>query len=165
MIKWLKRLFKKEVEELPSLPLYNFAKPKRRITKVFIHCSASDNIYHDNIETITRWHKERGFKEIGYHYYINKQGIIFEGRSLEKTPASQKNYNLDTIAICLGGLKKANFTEAQFTSLKSLCKAMSNVYNDNITFHGHKEVANKECPVFDYKAVLQLDEKGKLGIK
>ena len=33
-----------------------------------------------------------------------------------------------------------------------------------MSFHGHREVASKACPVFDYKKVLKLDEYGTLGI-
>ena len=33
----------------------------------------------------------------------------------------------------------------------------------NITFHGHCEVSNKTCPVFNYKNVLNLDSLGNIG--
>lgn len=135
-----------------------FIKPTRRIEKVFLHCSDSDVAKHDNIETIKEWHLKRGFTDIGYHYVILKDGSICIGRDIEKIPASQKGYNTNTIAICLTGSKK--FSKKQFESLKQLCEAIKQEYNDKITFHGHCEVSNKSCPVFDYKKVLNLDKQG-----
>ena len=32
------------------------------------------------------------------------------------------------------------------------------------TFHGHREVAAKACPVYDYKSILRLDGFGGLGL-
>jgi len=87
-----------------------FTKPKREVTRVFLHCSASDNPKHDNIKTIAQWHLAR-FKGIGYHFYIDKVGRQFIGRDIEKVPAAQEGHNTGTIAICCGGL--ADFTELQ----------------------------------------------------
>jgi N-acetylmuramoyl-L-alanine amidase len=129
-----------------------FSKPQRWVNKVFIHCSASDNLRHDNIKTITSWHLQRGFNEIGYHYYINKDGIIFAARDIEKTPAAQEGHNTGSIAICLGGLNK--FSDAQFSSLVKLCTAIKEQIS-HVTFHGHCEVSKKSCPNFDYKKVLK----------
>lgn len=137
-----------------------FTKPKRAVTRVFLHCSASDNPKHDNIETIEEWHKARGFKGIGYHFYIDKVGRQFACRNIEVTPAAQEGHNTGTIAICCGGLKE--FPLLQMDSLKKLCKQINAAYRGNITFHGHKEVAPKDCPVFSYKTILQLNNKGKM---
>lgn len=139
-----------------------FNKPNRPIDRVFIHCSASDNPAHDDIEVIRQWHRERGWSNIGYHYFITKNGDIFVGRSLEQTPAAQKGHNKGTIAICLHGLEKDKFTEEQFTSLEVLCREIDAAY-DFVTFHGHCEVnPHKTCPVFDYKKVLNLNSKGQI---
>jgi N-acetylmuramoyl-L-alanine amidase len=131
-----------------------FTKPKRKISKVFIHCSDSDIKAHDNIQTIREWHIARGFNDVGYHYFICKNGQIENGRSLELVPAAQKGHNTGSIAICVSGSKE--YTNQSMKALKSLCVAINSAYNGNITFHGHCEVANKACPVFDYKGVLGL---------
>ncbi len=141
-----------------------FNKPKRIVNRVFLHCSASDHASHDNVATMDKWHKERGWSGVGYHLFIRKSGQLENGRSLEKIPAAQGGNNTRTIAICLHGLKKDQFTKAQFTTLKKLCLEIDKAYGGAITFHGHKEVAAKACPVFDYQSVLQLDKYGKLGL-
>ncbi len=140
-----------------------FKKPKREINKVYIHCSASDVKAHDNIDTIREWHilprarGGRGYSDVGYHYFITKNGGIQEGRTLEKTPATQKGNNTGSIAICLSGKHIDLFTQSQFDTLKNLCEEINQSYY-KITFHGHCEVSKKTCPVFDYKRVLSLDE-------
>lgn len=138
----------------------DFIKPKRRVTRVFLHCSASDQPAHDNVETMRRWHKERGWSDVGYHLFIRKDGTVEPGRSLELTPAAQAGHNAATIAICLHGLHKDAFTQAQFASLQRLIGQIDKAYDGAVTVHGHREVACKACPVFDYIGVLGLDARG-----
>ncbi len=145
-----------------------FAAPKRKVTRVFLHCSASDSPAHDNIATIRKWHttpdpndKSKPWADVGYHYFIRKDGTLEAGRSLNVSPAGQGwPNNTGTIAICVSGLRK--FTPAQFNTLQHLCVAIHEAI-PAATFHGHKEVAPwKECPVFDYKTILSLDHNGNL---
>lgn len=134
-------------------------KVERPINKVFIHCSASDNPAHDKIAVIKQWHLQRGFKDVGYHFFIRKSGKIEAGRPLDIKPAAQEHHNTGSIAICLHGLEKDKFTDEQFDTLNALCDEIQSVYSD-ITFHGHCEVSDKSCPVFDYRRVLGLDKNG-----
>lgn len=138
----------------------DFSRPKRAIDRVFLHCSASDFSEHDNVETLRRWHKERGWRDVGYHFFIRKDGEVEHGRSLEDPPAAQQGHNTATIAICLHGLKRENFTKLQFESLISLCRDIDRAYDNQLTFHGHCEVSGKTCPVFDYQTVLGLTAAG-----
>lgn len=138
-----------------------FNKPKRKVSKVFIHCSDSDIASHDNIETIRKWHVQgKGWSDIGYHFFITKNGNIQTGRNIKKIPSAQKGHNARSIAICLSGKSKEKFTQEQFESLKKFCKEIKQAYDDKITFHGHCEVSKKTCPVFDYKKELNLDSQG-----
>lgn len=136
-------------------------KPNRKVSRVFLHCSANSNAKW-GIEDLKASHISRGFSDIGYHFFIDFAGKIFIGRSLETNPAAQVGHNTGTIAICLHGGQdsKADFKIEQYHILKSLCKQICEAYNNQITFHGHCEVSAKDCPVFDYKEVLSLDEKG-----
>lgn len=140
-----------------------FKKPNRAVRTVFIHCSASDHAHHDNIETIRKWHiEERGWTDIGYHFFITKDGKIHEGRDTNAIPAAQKNHNWGSIAICLSGEK--GFSEEQRLSLIELCKEIYTAYDgQDITFHGHCEVSDKTCPNFDYKDWLALDAMGRIN--
>ncbi len=139
------------------LPFYQF--PRRKISRAFIHCSASDAKAHDNVDVIRKWHVvDRGWTDIGYHYVITKEGFCHVGRDLERKPAAQKRNNTATIAICVTGLTL--FSAHQMSRLLLLCLAID-FEHPGITFHGHTEVDKmKSCPVFDYRAVLRLDDAG-----
>lgn len=144
-----------------------FKKPQREVERVFLHCSASNRAVHDDVSVITDWHRQRWpdlcATQPGYHFFITSKGVVQPGRDLELKPVAQANHNSHTIAICLHGLNADDFTEAQFDALRDLCKQINEAYGGAVTFHGHKEVSIKACPVFDYKAVLSLDSLGRLG--
>jgi N-acetylmuramoyl-L-alanine amidase len=138
-----------------------FQKPNREVYSVFVHCSASDNPDHDKASVIKQWHLDRGWSDIGYHYFIRKNGALECGRGLERTPAAQKGHNTGSIAICMHGLLIEKFTESQLLVLGSLCRTIDEAYDHDITFHGHNEVnLHKTCPVINVKEVLNLDEQG-----
>ncbi len=142
---------------------FSFSAPKRPVSKVFIHCSASDNPAHDDISVIRQWHmRDNGWSDVGYHYFVKKNGEVQAGRSLEVRPATQFPFNAGTLAICVSGLKADSFTKEQFASLRAVCGAM-HAQIPAATFHGHCEVnKHKTCPVFNYRAVLGLDAKGNM---
>ena len=146
------------------MPTIQFTKPNRRVDRVFLHCSASDIPAHDNVETIRAWHLARGFDDIGYHFFIHKNGDVSRGRDIGKVPAAQRRHNQRTIAICLHGLREEKFTDLQYEALKTLCTDINNAYLQQVSFHGHCEVAAKACPVIDYKEILKLDNYGSLGL-
>lgn len=139
--------------------------PSREISRVFIHCSDSDIPGHDNIETIRRWHTDpqprgNGWKDVGYHFFIRKSGLIEKGRHPDVVPAAQAGHNAHSIAICLSGRKE--FTEAQFEALRDICEQVHSML-PLVTFHGHREVApHKTCPNFDYRKEVGLDARGAL---
>lgn len=141
-----------------------FEKPRRKVDRVFIHCTAASR-KSVTAKEIDRWHKQRGWSGIGYHYFIRTNGMLEIGRDISKTPAAQAGHNRGTIAICLNGLNEEDFTNEQFDTLIHLCREIDQAYDGKITFHGHKEVSAKSCPVFDYKRVLKLSRTGRLGIK
>ena len=139
-----------------------FEAPRRRVDRVFIHCTASDvkdggiNL----LKLIDGWHKERGWDGIGYHYLIDKEGAVLVGRSLEKSPAAQRGHNKGTIAIAVHGLDSFSVTSRE--KLHSLCKQINEAYHGRVSFHGHREVAPKSCPIIDYRDLLRLDRFGRI---
>ena len=147
---------------------YGFVKPSRKVTRVFLHCTASDHAHHDNLETLRKWHvDERGWSATGYHALIPfAGGVQLTDRSMERTPAAQKGHNAGTIAITLSGGqhgKATAFTQKQFQTLKSYCREIHEAYGGQVTFHGHSEVARgRACPVYDYKTILGLDAAGRM---
>ena len=129
----------------------------RRIDKIILHCSATLPGQRVDVETITRWHKQRGFKTIGYHFFIDRSGTIHAGRPLEEQGAHCKGQNAHSIGICYeGGLDKEGWpldtrTILQRIAMKELVAQLLGQFPD-ATVHGHREFANKACPCFDVQA-------------
>lgn len=130
----------------------------REIQKIIIHCAATPEGKYFTVEDIDRWHKRRGFKEIGYHYVIYLDGSIHLGRNIEKIGAHCLGQNSKSIGICyIGGVAKDGKTpkdtrtDAQKSSLIYLLKELKNKY-PQAKIYGHRDFASKACPSFDAKA-------------
>ena len=52
------------------------------IDSIIIHCSATKAGQDFKAKDIDRMHRARGFSQIGYHFVIDLDGTIEEGRSL-----------------------------------------------------------------------------------
>lgn len=134
---------------------------KRKITEIFIHCSATREGQDYTIEDIRKWHKQRGFNDIGYHYVIYRDGTIHNGRDVDLVGAHCEGHNSHSIGVCyIGGCKndgvtpKDTRTNAQKTSLLSLLKDLRRKY-PFAKIRGHNEVAKKACPSFIVKNEYQ----------
>ncbi len=80
----------------------------RPITEIVIHCSATGDDYDYPIDSIVKSHRMRGFRAIGYHYYITKDGVVHKGRDLKVKGAHVSGHNATTIGVCYeGGLRRA----------------------------------------------------------
>lgn len=130
----------------------------RRITEIIVHCSATPEGRHVTVEDIDRWHRQRGFDSIGYHFVIYLDGSIHKGRPTQQVGAHCKGHNANSIGICyIGGCAadgktpKDTRTEAQRASLVRLITELRRQY-PNATVHGHREYAAKACPSFDVKS-------------
>ena len=128
----------------------------RKINKIIIHCSATLPGQRVDVETITKWHKARGFKTIGYHFFIDKLGAIHAGRPLTMAGAHCKGHNATSIGICYeGGLDKQGKpydtrTVLQRIAMQELVLQLLGTF-PKATVHGHREFAAKACPCFDVK--------------
>ena len=60
---------------------------------IILHCSATRCNRDYPVEQLLRDHKARGFRTIGYHFYITRDGEIHRGRPLEKVGAHCRDHN------------------------------------------------------------------------
>ena len=91
----------------------------RKITLIIIHCSATPEGRNLDFETCRHDHiHHRGFKDIGYHFYITRDGGIHRGRSLERIGAHCKNHNRHSVGICYEGGLSAGGIPADTRTLK-----------------------------------------------
>ena len=76
--------------------------------KVIIHCSATPNGRNDQAEDIHRWHKEKGWDGIGYHYVITVDGKLQAGRPEYWTGSHAYGHNTGSIGVCMIGTDEYN---------------------------------------------------------
>jgi len=117
----------------------------RSIKKIVVHHSASPP--ETTVEEIDAWHKARGWWGIGYHYVVDHNGEIQEGRPLKKPGAHTKGHNRKSIGICVTGnfedyhCPKHRF-DALVTHIQTLLYTYDLKWND---VYYHKEFAATAC--------------------
>ena len=127
----------------------------RNITKIIVHCSATPEGKDFSVADIRRWHLQRGFSDIGYHFVIYRDGSVNIGRPLQKSGAHCSGHNKNSIGVCyIGGVAtdgktpKDTRTPAQKDSLVRLITELRQQF-PKASVHGHREFANKACPCFN----------------
>lgn len=130
-------------------------KTMRTINEIIVHCSATQEGKDFTIADIDRWHRQRGFTKIGYHYVIYRDGTIHVGRNESEVGAHCLGHNQNSIGICyIGGLSsdgktpKDTRTDAQKKALTTLLQTLKKKY-PSASIHGHRDFAKKACPSFD----------------
>lgn len=127
----------------------------RTINEIILHCTATPQGRDYSIDTIRRWHRARGFSDIGYHYIIHLDGSVSHGRPIDKIGAHCVDHNTNSIGIAyVGGLAadgkfpKDTRTPQQRSALNKLLHQLLKQY-PHASIHGHCEYSNKACPCFD----------------
>lgn len=127
----------------------------RDIKEIIVHCSATPEGKDYTVNDIRKWHLQRGFNDIGYHYVIYRNGSIHKGRIENKPGAHCKGHNNISIGVCyIGGVEsdgktpKDTRTPEQKASLLSLLRDLKKKYPKAV-IHSHKDFANKACPSFE----------------
>lgn len=127
----------------------------RTITLIIIHCSATPEGRSLTFEACRMEHiRYRGFRDIGYHFYITRDGEIYCGRSLECIGAHCKGHNRHSVGICYeGGLDARRLpadtrTPAQRGSLLALLRELKQRFPRALIVGHHDLNPQKACPCF-----------------
>lgn len=129
----------------------------RTINEIIVHCTATPEGKDFKAKDIDRWHKERGWKKIGYHYVVDLDGTIEKGRGENEVGAHCSGRNAHSIGVVyVGGLDKDGKTpkdtrtKEQKEALWKILISLIIKYPD-ATIHGHNEFSSKACPCFNVK--------------
>lgn len=155
-IKSLRKLYNVQLknEKIEELKLnlnikeksYQWAEPLVYLNnpeKIIIHHTAIKNIDSDAIH---KMHQEKGWSGIGYHYFIDKSGEIYEGRPERAIGAHAYKNNQNTLGVCLeGNFEEELIEEKQYKALIELLKYLVLKYPIN-KIEGHNDVVNTLCP-------------------
>jgi len=130
----------------------------RSINLIVIHCSATRFDRPFSVTDLIACHQAR-FGFTAYHYYITRDGQMYQTRHENLAGAHAKHYNQHSIGICYeGGLDTQGRpadtrTPEQKQALVALLRSLKEDYPD-ATILGHRDLpgVRKDCPCFDAKA-------------
>lgn len=128
---------------------------------------------HHTFEGVNAYHKSLGWKMIGYHWYIEKNGAIKKGRNETDEGAHTLGMNTKSIGVCLAGNFDTTLpTAEQIQSLIVCLKGIRSRYKIPVAnILPHRKFSVKTCYgsklpdtwaqdlLLDTKAKAQLLEK------
>ena len=128
----------------------------RTVTLLIIHCSATPDGQSLDYEACRLEHiQHRKFRDIGYHFYITRDGDVHTGRLLNEIGAHCKNHNRHSVGICYeGGLDaqgrpRDTRTLPQIAAMHLLLRNLKRQYPRALIV-GHRDLnPQKACPCFD----------------
>ena len=133
----------------------------RDINSIIVHCT--DTSLNTSVESIKKYHLSLGYKDIGYHFLIDRFGFIHKGRPIEQIGAHCKGHNKDSIGVALigGNDGKFDFTISQIFALYNFCLTLQSEYKlGSLSIYGHNEFTkNKSCPNFNVKNFFGYESK------
>lgn len=125
----------------------------RNVDKFVFHCTATPST--TTIASILNyWKNNLRWKNPGYHLIIKEDGSWTQLLDFNKISNGVQGINYRSIhASYIGGIdsqKKAKDTRSDMQ--KEVFKVIYESFSrklPNLTFHGHNEFSNKDCPCFD----------------
>ena len=147
-------------------------KSERKITEIIVHCSATPDGKDYTVDDIRRWHKQRGYSDVGYHYIVYRNGQLVQGRNVNIIGAHASGHNAHSIGICyIGGMNAENTQPEDTRTLKQKARLLSLLVDlrklyPNARIIGHRDLSEdkngdgiidssewmKACPSFDAKS-------------
>jgi N-acetylmuramoyl-L-alanine amidase len=151
----------------PALPPHKY-KRRPNTRYLTVHCAQTDAKWDGTAADVRGWHqRENGWVDIGYHYFIRRDGTIEQGRPRWAVGSHVKDHNHESLGICLAGgcdaqkREENNFTPEQWTSLRELLIWLKRLH-PNADINGHRDFpgVQKYCPSFDVKSWLSENPLG-----
>ena len=127
----------------------------RNINEIIIHCADTRTDQDFSVDDIRSWHKQRGFNDIGYHYYIRLDGKVYKGRDLNVIGAHCIGHNRNSIGVCFEGGKLPNGNKwdepmiEQSIAFNELKTALNIALCKKLKISAHYEYSTKTCPNFN----------------
>ncbi len=145
-------------------------KTRTKTDLIVIHCAATPPGRDIGVDEIRKWHRKRGWLDIGYHFVIRIDGTIEDGRPVDTMGAHVRNFNSTSIGVCMvGGLDEEMnpsgdyFTPEQWETLALLVEQLADTEYPGSKVTGHTNLDSKKaCPSFDVGEWLESIELGDL---
>ena len=131
----------------------------RKINLIVVHCTATPEGRDVTVADIDKMHRAKGWKSIGYHYVIYRDGSVHQGRPVSEVGAHVYGHNANSIGICyvgghsMDGRQKDTRTPLQRQALRQLVAQLQTQF-PGIKLYGHYHFAAKACPCFKVPEAL-----------
>jgi N-acetyl-anhydromuramyl-L-alanine amidase AmpD len=119
----------------------------RKINLIVVHCTATPEGRDVTVADIDRMHRARGWKKIGYHYVVYRDGSVHEGRPVNEVGAHAYGHNANSIGVVyVGGVAKDGKTAkdtrtpAQRRALTDLLRKLKKQY-PGARICGHRDLS------------------------
>lgn len=137
-------------------------KARYPVTEVILHTTATSSKWwrgktaDEMADQVRQWHKDRGWRDIGYHRLFAPDGTIAIGRSIYEIGAHTRNRNRGTIGLAMVNVNAHKgitrfedyFTEDQRAAVKAYIAELGTLTDIKVV-SGHNDYTNaKECPGF-----------------
>lgn len=129
----------------------------RKVNLIALHCSDSPRPEHDSISVIRSWHLEKGWRDVGYHFFIRKDGVVEKGRDENEIGSHIYGHNRFSIGVCLSGRTFVDFHSPQFIAARELVLQLIDKYKltkADVKLHRDFD-PKKSCPNFSLKDFWQ----------
>lgn len=137
------------------------------LNTIVVHHSAIPNASPAEIQDLHM--DRRGFADVAYHFLIDSNGVIYEGREIHVRGAHVQGFNTGSVGIVLiGNFNETMPTQSQMDSLEQLVDYLRYTYEIRY-LAGHKDYPNQspdgtECPGANLYPLLS-DLARELGMK
>ncbi|MBE7012208.1 MAG: hypothetical protein E7415_05995 [Ruminococcaceae bacterium] len=138
---------------------WNGSLSKRAATNyIIIHHRAGNG----DVNSIHSQHLKNGWTGIGYHFYIRKDGSVYEGRPLDTVGAHTSGKNSVSIGICFEGnyeTQNAEMPTSQFNAGQELLAHLTTLY-PSCEIKRHRDFQATACPgkYFPFEKILKYQK-------
>ncbi len=99
---------------------------------------------------VHRWHQEKGWAGIGYHFFVCKDGRVYRGRPIGALGAHCLGWNSNSIGVCAeGNFQIDTMSDAQKNAILELINWLRSIY-PQVQVKGHRELDATACPGTNY---------------
>lgn len=133
-------------------------RPVSQLTQIALHWSgALSNIWNHE----DWWKNGRGWRMGGYHFWIDRQGNIYQNYNYTVQTNGVSGENVRTVHVCVESNSLANYTSAQEQARDWLIKKIMddlNIKADNVRGHGEWPNQTTVCPGYSKSYMDALRE-------
>ena len=142
-----------------NLTFKNSLTKRKKTTHIILHHAAASAC---SVSTVHSWHLSNGWAGIGYHFFVRKDGTVWQGRPIDKVGAHAKGANSYSIGICFeGDFTKEVMSAPQFNAGRELIAYIKKKYPTITKIAKHKDVCATACPGvnFPFAEMIAAEKK------